>query len=74
MTTVKNIFSYYTGRGCITYFNELKLDKAKELLSEGQSCAHVSNALGFSSQAYFSKRFKQMFGSLPSDIKKQNNM
>lgn len=68
-TTLKNVFSYYTGRGCITYFNELKLARAKELLSAGSSCADTATALGFSSQAYFSKKFKQMYDTLPSKVK-----
>lgn len=69
-TTLKNIFSYYTGRGCMTYFNELKLDMAKALLAEGKSCADVSAVLGFSSQAYFTKRFKLFYNILPSQVKK----
>lgn len=69
-TTLKNVFSYYTGRGCITYFNELKIEKAKEMLNSGKSCGYVSSVLGFSSQAYFSKRFKQIYGIAPSKVKR----
>lgn len=69
VTTLKNVFSYYTGRGCMTYFNELKLSEAKELLRAGNSCADVAAALGFSSQAYFSKKFKQLYNTLPSKCK-----
>ena len=65
-TSIKKVFSYFTGRGCIAYFNELKLEIARRKLEEGIRCGDVATALGFSSQAYFSKRFKMFFGVSPS--------
>lgn len=64
-TTLKKLFSYYTGMGCISFFNEMKLKQAKELLVDGKSCMEVSEELGFSSQGYFSRRFKKMYGEVP---------
>ena len=69
-STLKNVFSQYTGLGCIAFFTQLRLEHAKRLLSSGMRCCEVSNTLGFSSQAYFSKCFKDFFGFLPSDILK----
>ena len=65
-TTLKNVFVRYTGMGCMRFFGEMKLHKARTMLAKGESCASVSEALGFSSQAYFSKKYKEFFGVLPS--------
>ncbi len=65
-TTLKKIFQHYTGMGCMRFFGEMKLTAAKAMLEKGESCSSVSEALGFSSQAYFSKKFKEFFGILPS--------
>jgi len=67
-TTLKKIFSQYTGKGCIEFFNEMKLDKAKQLLTEGKNCNEVSDILGFTSQSYFSKKFKKAYGIPPSEV------
>jgi len=68
-TTLKNIFSHYTGRGCMEFFGEMRLEQARKLLIGGQSCREVSEIMGYSSQAYFSKKFKQRYGSLPSEVR-----
>ena len=67
-TRLKYIFSRYAYIGCIEYFNRLKLEHARKMLLDGKSCAAVSEALGFSSQAYFSRRFKQEYGISPSSV------
>ena len=69
-TTLKNIFNNYTDGGCMTFFNRLKLEQAKSMLINGANCKEVTEALGFSSQAYFSKRFKELYGTTPSRINK----
>lgn len=68
-TILKRIFSHYTGRGCICFFNELKLEYAKKLLASGKTCSYVSDYLGFSSQAYFTKKFKQEYNISPGKFK-----
>jgi len=73
-TTLKNVFSSYTNKGCIEYFGEMKMVNAKRMLLEGSSCAEVSESLGFSSQAYFTRRFKQMYGVTPTDFKKRGDI
>ncbi len=69
-TTLKKFFAYYTGKGCISFFNELKLERAKELLQGGKSCLEVSEELGYSSQGYFSRKFRQMYGDVPVKYRK----
>ncbi len=68
-TKLKNIFSRYTGMGCSEFFGEMKLGVAYEELLLGKSCAAVSDSLGFSSQAYFSGKFKRLYGTSPSKLK-----
>lgn len=70
-STLKSIFSRYTGMGCMAFFAQLRLERAKQLLEAGMRCSEVSSRLGFSSQAYFSKRFKEFYGLLPSAVRKQ---
>ena len=66
VTLIKRAFAKFTGKGVIAYFTEMKINSAKELLKSGKSCYDVSKALGFSSQAYFSRCFKKNAGVLPS--------
>lgn len=51
--------------------NDYRLSRAKELLSQGKNVSQVYELCGFSSHAYFSKRYKEKFGHLPSQLKKQ---
>lgn len=70
-TTLKKIFSVYTGMGVNEYFITMKTNKAKEMLSSGKQICEICDCLGFSSQAYFSKVFKKITGSTPSGFRKQ---
>lgn len=72
-TKLKHIFNRYASVGVIEFFSGLKLERARELLLSGKECAEVSDELGFSSPAYFSKRFKQQYGVSPSKIKSGKN-
>ncbi len=72
-TTLKNVFSRYTGRGCMAYFEEMKLNRAKDYLIAGKTCAETAMTLSFSSQAHFSKRFFHMFGELPSRVRQSKS-
>ncbi len=67
-TILKRAFSKFAGRGVMAHFTHLKTELAKKLLAEGKSCYEVSEALGYSSQAYFSRCFKKNTGILPSEI------
>ena len=59
----------YSGCGAISYYNELRMQKAAELLSEGSSVKETALSLGFSNQNYFSASFKKWSGKAPSEIK-----
>lgn len=70
-TTLKNAFTECAGKGVgvKSYFLEMKLEKAKEMLICGTSVESVSNELGFSSPAYFSQCFKREVGKNPVEYR-----
>lgn len=70
ISTLKNIFPRFAGMSCIQFFNEMKLDKAKRMLELGMTCTQTSDALSFSSPAYFSRKFKAFHGVSPSEIQR----
>ncbi len=49
------------------YLNEYRLARAQELVKNGETIKTIYANCGFSSQSYFSKRYKQKFGVKPSD-------
>ena len=54
---------------------ELRMQKAKQLLSEGtQKIWAISEACGFSSTYHFCRLFKQHTGLTPHDYRKQNQI
>ncbi len=51
------------------YLNEYRLLRARELLHQGHKSNDVYSACGFSSAAYFSRKYKQRFAISPSQEK-----
>lgn len=70
-TVLKTAFSKYTGHGIMQHFTYLRMNRAKELLSEGLTASEVSSLLGFSSQSYFSQSFTRECGCMPSRYVKE---
>jgi len=73
-TTLKNSFSHYTGKGVISFYNELKLEHAKRLLDSGKTCSEVTEELMFSSQGYFTRCFKSFYGETPIKFKNRKKI
>lgn len=69
--SVKKTFTRYAGTGVMTYFNELKIKRAVQLLDEGKSIGQTASLLGFSDQNYFSTVFKRIMKQPPSVYQKQ---
>lgn len=59
-----------TGKTPADFIRNIRLEKAVELLKNGESVTDVSWAVGFEDSVYFSKVFKKHFGFPPSSIKK----
>lgn len=65
--SLREIFKNYTGMSPYQYFLQLKINKARELLSQGTySVKEVSYKLAFQNPYYFSRLFKKKTGSAPS--------
>ena len=66
-------FKEATGYPIITYFNKMKIDKAKELLIEGdKKVKEVAYELGYTNEFYFSRIFKRFEGSSPTEFYSKN--
>ena len=56
-------FKKAAGRGFSAYMNQLRIDRAKELLlAPGQAIQEVAEIAGFVDAFYFSRKFKEMTG------------
>jgi AraC-like DNA-binding protein len=66
-------FKETTGYSVIEFFNKIKIDKAKELIIEGNKrVKEVAQALGFTDEFYFSRIFKRIEGISPSEYYSRN--
>ena len=66
-TALKKVFKENMGIGVMKYFNLIKIEKAKMLLSEGQyNVSQIAMILGYESIHYFSKQFKTFVGVSPT--------
>ncbi len=62
------LFHKYTGVCFTEYVNNVKIEKAQQLLIQGQyKIYEVSYMLGYDNACYFSKVFKKVTGSTPSE-------
>lgn len=64
-------FKKGTGEGIMAYYTRLKIDRAKQLLREGElSVRQIAELLCFDTPSYFSKTFKRLTGQTPSAYQK----
>lgn len=61
-------FKHATGQTPWGYFIYLRLERARQLLEDGESVTNVALQTGFSDQPHLSRLFKQRFGVNPSSI------
>ena len=71
VSSVEKTMRRYMGCGAITYFNNLRMQRAAMLLEAGNSVKEVAAELGFSCQNYFSSAFKKWAKRPPSSFRKQ---
>lgn len=70
-TYIKAVFKKYTGTSVIKYFNRLKIEQAKKLISTNRyTITEITETLGFSSVHYFSRLFKATTDMSPSEYAK----
>ena len=65
-------FQAHAGMAPMRYRNERKIESAKQMIrySSQVSNREVADALGFSDEFHFSKRFRQIAGMTPNDFRK----
>ena len=64
---LSRIFKKTMNMGVMDYYNHLKIQEAKRMISEGSyTFARIAEELNYSSVHYFSRVFKQMTGMTPS--------
>ncbi|MDD4970378.1 MAG: helix-turn-helix domain-containing protein [Paludibacter sp.] len=69
-TTFRKLFKNVTGFAPATYFHELKISKAKQLLLEtSHSVKEISYTLNYNSVAHFGTLFKKRTGYSPSQYR-----
>ena len=72
-SNLRKIFKEYTGMAPALYQHDLKLQRAKELLSTtNDSIKEIAYRLNFESPDYFSSKFKTKTGMKPSDFRTMN--
>lgn len=65
---LKRIFKEHTGMGVITYFRNMRIDTAKQLIREGElNITQIADKLGYDSIHHFSKQFKAIVGMSPRE-------
>ncbi len=73
---VRRIFKQKTGLTPKSYLNNLRIERAKELLSDKNAKYNVkqtATACGFNDQYYFSRMFKRSTGISPDRFKRQHS-
>ncbi len=67
LSSIKRIFKEETGNSIIAYLNELRMNKAKELLDDRSlPIGEIARRVGFANTYYFSNAFKKKWGISPS--------
>lgn len=66
------VFKQQTGETFIDYVTRLRIDKAKELMKDGElSMKEVCYSVGYKDPNYFSRVFKKVTGVTPSEYRSQ---
>lgn len=70
-STIKTVFHQETGNSIMFYYNQLRLERAKELLKENtHSVGEIAEQLGFHNASHFCNFFKKETGSSPNQYRK----
>lgn len=69
------MFKEYTGKSFVEYLRELRIEKAKELLTQTPyKITEISERVGFENDKYFIKSFKAMLGVSPNQYRRIQQM
>ncbi len=68
-TVFRQLFSRYYGKTPIEYITDLRLETARNLISNGVSIENAAYDSGFNDSKYFARVVKKRFGCTPRDFK-----
>ena len=68
--SASRLFRQVMGTGYTDYIKNRKLERAKELISQGYNVKETAERLGYSSAQYFIKVFKESYSITPNQYKK----
>lgn len=72
LSSIKRIFKEEKGCGIISYLNNLRMQKARELLDDKSlSIGEIALRVGFANTYYFSNAFKKRWGESPSKYRQK---
>ncbi|WP_182914472.1 helix-turn-helix domain-containing protein [Paenibacillus sp. 1011MAR3C5] len=67
------LFKGATGKSPLQYLNDMRMDKAKQLLVAGEDkLSDIAQQIGFANEYYFSRRFKQTIGIAPGQYRRNH--
>lgn len=73
-SSLSSLFSSTEGRTIEQYFIAQRIERAKELIADGNlSISEIADTLGFSSPAHLSNQFKRATGLTPSQFRSDAN-
>lgn len=72
--TILSKFKADYGKTPLEFATELRMEKAKELLSNGMAVGEVAKIVGYTQLSNFSNSFKKHFGTTAFSIKPQKNV
>lgn len=67
------LFSKEMGLPPHAYLTQVRIERAKVLLSQGNAIADVASTTGFADQSHFTKRFKRVVGVPPSQYMREQS-
>lgn len=66
------LFKKVTGKTCLHYLNEVRMEKAKQLLQEADlKIYEIAGMVGYNSMPYFNRMFKELVGMTPAEYRKK---
>ena len=72
-TTLKQVFKSVYGASLAAHMKEHRMGRAAQLLREtDESVAEIARAVGYESQSKFTAAFKEYFGVLPKEYRKNH--
>ncbi|EKT3957356.1 helix-turn-helix transcriptional regulator [Flavobacterium psychrophilum] len=72
--TLKKGFKTIFGTTVFGFLNNIKMEKAQNLLTEQElTITQIAELVGYKNAAHFTTAFKKKYGTLPSTLKKQRN-